>query len=234
MGLNEILVTPTDLYNEVFIRSPLFTKGRQEDAEELLSILFEDFGKFLGEFMGKVLMKMKCNLCEFHGDICIPFPVIRLQFPDEMYVAGFEHPSIGMNDLISEQFDFSDQFNGLTCTQCGEGSLRTSGLTRVAAFPNILCFTINRTKWSSESNRSVKSQAKLKFSVDSPGEKSESWGQFKLKGVVEHIGQGNTGGHYVAYAKHDEWLRCSDSTVLAVSEERVTSTTPDILLYEKL
>ena len=142
---------------------------------------------------------------------------------------------------IFDCFDYNQKFeffvgeNAMYCNNCNK-QLPASNQPFLYTIPEILIIVLNRGK-------GIEFKVKLEFYEDLNLEKyvqmKNTGHNFKLIGVVTHMGESGASGHFIAYCKSPidkEWYRYNDDIVTPVKnfkQEIIDYAMPYILFYEK-
>jgi ubiquitin C-terminal hydrolase len=143
---------------------------------------------------------------------------------------------------IYDCFDYNEKFelfvgeNSMYCNNCNR-QLPASYQTTLYTVPGILILILNRGK-------GIEFRVKLEFAEDlnlMNYVKMKNTGyQYKLIGVVTHMGESGASGHFIAYCKSPistEWFKYNDDFVTPVGDfksEIIDYAKPYILFYQKI
>ena len=105
------------------------------------------------------------------------------------------------------------------CTQCGTQNSTEKKITTIA-LPRFIVIHLSRFRGLQKIDKYVRflAQASIKYHID--GDEYNT--QYRIMGIVVHIGPSIAGGHYVAYVRGVEnWFKMNDDTVSAVRWQTV-------------
>jgi ubiquitin C-terminal hydrolase len=144
---------------------------------------------------------------------------------------------LDIHDCLKEFFkdEILSGENQMYCNICKK-MCDSTNTTLIYKAPNILILILNRGKGNSFeceikfSSKEILDLSKYNIiSQDSPKE-------YKLFGVISHIGESSDEGHFIAYCKHfdDNWYMFNDSIAKTVGEDELTNGVPYILFYRNI
>eukprot|EP00929_Paragymnodinium_shiwhaense_P033614 TRINITY_DN18429_c0_g1_i1.p1 TRINITY_DN18429_c0_g1~~TRINITY_DN18429_c0_g1_i1.p1 ORF type:complete len:924 (+),score=193.05 TRINITY_DN18429_c0_g1_i1:152-2923(+) len=111
--------------------------------------------------------------------------------------------------------------------------------------PEVLCVHLKRFKYDGNWFNGSKNSKVVTFPVNRPldmscflespsGQSSE----YRLIGLIQHIGSKMGAGHYIAYCRHkkrpDDWFEFDDLQVSTVSADHVENSEPYVLFYQRM
>ena len=146
--------------------------------------------------------------------------------------------SVNIYDCFNynEKLEIFQGENSMYCNNCKQ-QLPASYQTTLYTTPEILILVLNRGK-------GIEFPVKLEFYEDlnlMNYVKMQNTGfQFKLIGVVTHMGESGASGHFIAYCKSpisSEWYQYNDSCVTLVvnfKQQIIDYAMPYILFYQKI
>ena len=145
--------------------------------------------------------------------------------------------SVNIYDCFNynEKFEYFQGENSMYCNNCKQ-QLPASYQTTLYTTPEILILVLNRGK-------GIEFRVKLEFYEDlnlMKYVKMQNTGvQYKLIGVVTHLGESGASGHFIAYCKSPislEWYQYNDDLVTPVvnfKQQIIDYAMPYILFYQK-
>jgi len=138
-----------------------------------------------------------------------------------------------LKEMLKDEILSGD--NQIYCNKCRR-MCNSINRTRLYKTPNILVLILNRGKGNSfECEIKFSSNEILdlsRYNIISP----DSPTNYKLFGVISHIGESSDEGHFIAYCKHfdDNWYMFNDSIAKTVGEDELTNGVPYILFYRNI
>ena len=137
--------------------------------------------------------------------------------------------------------------NMIYCNNC-KGLRNGKHQQRFYGFPNVMIIILNRGKDNKDFNEEFIIYEKLDFTKTNLIVNKESYQKFFLCGVVTHLGESGSSGHFIAYCRNDpnstEFICYNDTIVSNVSIKDALSSnisrndfekkTPYILLYHRM
>ena len=121
---------------------------------------------------------------------------------------------------------------GCTCSNCHSQN-STKKITTISALPRILVIHLSRFRGLQKINNFVRfpEHASIKYKIDD----NEYNQQYRVMGVVVHIGPSIAQGHYVCYVRAGEnWMKANDETVTTVRFKSVRRKKAYLLFYEQM
>ena len=210
---------PHALRNAIERTHPSFDCSVQQDAHELMVMLFNSMGTEAQAWgsggwemscLGQLTSTLICNECKETSTRTDDSGVVSLEIPDGK-------PSVSVMDcwksFFSEERLLSE--DGWTCTRCLGGSFATKQL-RMTTEPPLLIIHLKRFKTTS-SGRSYKCSDPVVIPLKLPLSS-----QYSLYGMVRHHGTSVASGHYtaeVAGGGGSRWWRCNDRSVYKTVRE---------------
>ena len=213
-------------------KSAGIVKGAQQDASEFLGHLLEHFyQKFrpLSDMFEGILVTVHtCQLCSHSYTKTQPFKQYTLQMdlPSTHATQTFD-----LYNLMN-YFHQAGIIEGCTCSNCHSQN-STEKITTISALPKILVIHLSRFRGLQKINNFVRfpEQASIKYKIDD----NEYNKQYRVVGVVVHIGASIAQGHYVCYVRAGEkWMKADDETVTAVRFKNVRRKKAYLLFYEQM
>ncbi len=138
--------------------------------------------------------------------------------------------------MFNEKCDFFTGENSMYCNKCQQ-QLPASYKTILYSAPEILIIVLNRGK-------GIEFRVKLEFAEDlnlmNFVQVKNNGFNYKLIGVVTHLGESGASGHFIAYCKSPiggEWFNYNDDLVTPVTnfkEQIIDYAMPYILFYQKI
>ena len=219
---------------------------KQQDARELFENLLTHWRegtkkeKQISDLIwGTMCSVVSCPVCKDHSEEYDPWSVLTLSL-DETKQEN-ELSSLLVKHTSEETLDEDTK----KCKNCRGTSERR--LTRKLTFtniPEVLVLHLKRFEWSVPQQASMKIKKKVKYAEQltiafrpSPEDKEDRLQTYYLKGLVVHIGEHITNGHYEAYAKdtreNNSWYWLNDDCVKRVGIKTVLNQEAYMLFYEK-
>ena len=229
-------ITPTKCLTAVMniaeCQSAGIVKGVQQDASEFLGHLLEHFyQKFrpLSDiFEGQFISIHTCQLCSHSYSTNQPFKQYTLQMD---LPSAHETQTLHLYKLM-DHYHQSGIIEGYTCTHChSENS--TNKKISIIALPRILVVHLSRFRGLAKINNYVRfpEHALIKYKIDN----NEYKKQYRVNGIVVHIGPSIAQGHYVSYTRvGDNWIKANDETVTLIRFESVRRRKVYLLFYEEM
>ena len=197
-------------------------------------------------------MKEKAISDKFFGTTksIVSCPICKHQSPEEYYAWSVLSLSLDkrkqeniLQDLLVKNTDTEDlEENTQKCRNCkGVSNRRLTKKLTLTSTPEILVLHLKRFEWSKGGEASkIKKHVIYQEQIDmasspNPWEREERLQKYCLKGVVVHIGDHITNGHYAAFAKGtmDSWFQLNDELVNEVALETVLNQEAYMLFYER-
>lgn len=207
--------SPAALVAHIGALLPAFRPHRQQDPHELFLLLLERWDRRLRQpFEGALTSSVRCP----RGHVSAtaePFLNLSLDICSARSLSA----------AVEGFFAPGGRVAGYLCARCGVRGPATKDYALRSA-PLVLALQLLRFNARGEKvSRSVQLEERLRLGGES----------FELFGLVEHLGSGLGGGHYIAYvrAPNAVWHVADDSRVTPVSFERVKSAKPYLLFFLK-
>ena len=210
-------------------------KNRQEDAcmffLRLIDHFREKFKPLADIFEGDLLSTLTCQRCFTSYPKTEPFGLLQLAFPEDMN----EHYVSRTHDLYDLLDDFvkPEIISGYKCGRCSSKN-PTEKTLAILSTPKILVIQLKRFQGLQKIDDLVRfpsEHASIKYSID--GDEYNT--QYRLMGIVVHIGASIQGGHYVSYVHAGEnWFKMDDHIVSTVRWQTVRRKKAYMLFYEQI
>ena len=193
----------------------------QQDAQEFLNIFFDKLEiclrnscfKYIlqGVFGGKICTQLICSQCGKIKENHENFYNISLE------VKNLKTIYESFNKFISGEI-----ISDYECSNC-EKKVETTKKSTILELPNILILHLQRIVFNMDtySNQKINSRLEFPFDLDleaylhnSKTINTKDYFQYKLKGVVVHMGTADF-GHYISYIKirDNKWLQFNDTEI---------------------
>ena len=132
-----------------------------------------------------------------------------------------------------EDFEAEDLLTGqnqIYCNFCNRSS-DASTKTEIFKSPNVLIIILNRGRGNVFE---CDVDFGLELNISNFAKKNDSPKDYKLIGVISHLGESSMEGHFIAFCKHfdDNWYLFNDAIVSNISEKDIFRGTPYILFYQ--
>jgi hypothetical protein len=231
------IVDPGAITRRPDLLCPSLRPYQQEDAHEFLRALLSTLAmngrnrELSSLFDGLLESSVTCLTCGRPS-------LTRDRYMDLSLDIG--SPKIETLEDALEEFTKTETLSGenkVHCVKCKTKRTATKGL-RLATAPSILVCHLKRFAFDKNGGL-VRLSKKVNFPLELDMENYMSnlnRGRpppYELVAVLVHQGKSCEWGHYIAYVKnHGQWYCCNDSTVTAVSLEKVLSQQAYILMYE--
>ena len=229
-------VTPeeclTSVLNTPECKAAGMLKGPQQDASEFLCHLIEHFHQkcrtLSNMFEGQFVSTQKCQLCS-HS--CLTNQSFR-QYTLQMDVPlAHGTRTLDLYKLI-DNFHRAEVIEDCACRSCDSEDSTEKQLS-IIALPKILVIHLARFRGLEKINDFVKfpEQASIIYQIDN----NESNKQYRLMGMVVHIGSSIAQGHYVSYVRaRENWMKADDENVTGIRFRSVRRKKAYILFYEQI
>ena len=192
---------------------------------------------------------MKCNNC---GTKKYSFQTFNLLIFPLKKVKEYKMRQIGRGNLDLNLYDaFSceqeaERLEGENMIYCNVCRQLSPGVhqQQIYGMPRILIIILNRGKNNQDFNEEFKFEQILDFSGKNIITNQNSFKRFYLCGVITHLGESGSGGHFIAYCRNnpnDQFICYNDAAVSPVSiadamdckisTKDIEKKTPYILLY---
>ena len=195
-----------------------------------------DFSLFVKNLYYYILNIVECNVCKYQSIEVSPSDIICVPLPD----SWIQTPIIKLEDCIHQLFNI--ELISYKCEKCNNTTNNKLD-KKILTKPKTLIIKLKRyTQYNGnlvKVNKMIQYPELLDISQYYCG---SSLKQFKLYGVINHIGSLN-GGHYYSYVRDfkendefgDTWYLCNDSnTRIMQSVEVMNSVNAYILFYHSL
>ena len=213
-------------------RAGMIVNGPQQDAAEflghLLQHLHEEFRSLSDIFEGQFVSTHTCQNCNHSYPTHQPFKLYTLQMD---VPPTFEVKTFDIYKLM-EHFHRETICDGYPCTQCHTLNSTLKKIT-IITLPRVLVMHFSRFRGLQKIDKYVRfpAQASIKFNIDG----SEYNTQYRLMGIIVHIGSTIAGGHYVSYIRvRESWFKMNDETISNVRWTTVRRKKAYMLFYEQI
>lgn len=181
---------------------------------------------------GVLKSELECLTCgakssRFEPFFDLPLDLRGLHEPDETH-------ELTLRECL-DSFIAAENMSDIQCSSC-KCSRDQSKRLFIQVLPTTLVFHIKRFEATNGLRKNV---TRLSFGVQevfAPYTTSRNiGGKYNLQAVIQHTGQ-LAGGHYISFVKDSHsgfWFKFDDAFVYRVSEERVLSSEPYMLIYSK-
>lgn len=132
---------------------------------------------------------------------------------------------MGFEEIL-RNIDIFSEFPASVCLCCGMEEVSPS--VKILSYPSFMCFAFNRVMWNNELRKPEKISTKVNFPM---GKFDIEGNTFELIGVVEHLGKNSS--LYISFVENCKWVLFDDETSTIVTESRVESSNPAILVFKK-
>ena len=211
-----------------------FTPDASEDAHEALRIILgqlSDASRLDGEetsldklFSYTVSRPVRCNACgekrsklDTEQDIWLTIPYV---------VEGDHNPVVTLNDCF-EATKQTEVIPDFKCGVCNEQQDATAEST-IASGGDVLLISLRRFP---------EMYKKIHTKVEYPLILEISDSRYDLIGIIHHLGETLSGGHYVSQFRsdlQDQWVHANDLSVLPGTPIKTVSDTAYILVYQRI
>ena len=212
-------------------RAGMIVNGPQQDASEFLVHLlthFEEKIKSLSDiFEGELVSTRTCQRC-FHS--------CTSNQPFKLYSLQMDLPS--MNEIqpldlynLMHHFHRTENLYDYRCEHCN--SYNSKKKLSIITLPRILVIHLSRFRGLQKIHEYVRfnTQVSIKYNTDG----SEYHKQYRIMGIVVHLGSSIASGHYIAYIRAGEkWFKMNDDTVSAVCWRTVRRKKAYLLFFEQI
>ena len=196
--------------------------GQQHDADEflgeLLKVIENEDQNVSSLFTGREETKRKfLDTSDGACSVCSEFPRLEEEnFFRFKLVPEEKNGWVDVKKLIDNQFDSKSDMIDIKCSNCchHESKCNLSGVcayrpgiqeTKVKMHPNILLITFKR--FEADGVRKLNTKLIVDDVLTLEGTQ-----HYRLHSSIEHTGQSQKGGHYIAKVKKDEqWIVCDDA-----------------------
>ena len=233
----------------------------QTNKNQVFQIFIEDFKKRNQSIISDLFYAINCNITkcgncqieiynyQIYFFLIFPLEEVR-KFKNEFNSAinqfnyfNYQNNFINNNEVtIIDCFEYNKKINYMTgqnamyCNQC-KITCNCSMCTYLVTGPEILILLLNRGK-GIEFNIKIYFEENLNLS--NYIEYKNTGFNYKLIGVITHIGESSMSGHFIAYCRdpiNDEWYKYNDALVNKVEnfkKEVIDFAMPYLLFYQKL
>ena len=233
----------------------------QTNKNQVFQIFIEDFKKRNQSIISDLFYAINCNITkcgncqieiynyQIYFFLIFPLEEVR-KFKNECNSAinqfnyfNYQNNFINNNEVtIIDCFEYNKKINYMTgqnamyCNQC-KITCNCSMCTYLVTGPEILILLLNRGK-GIEFNIKIYFEENLNLS--NYIEYKNTGFNYKLIGVITHIGESSMSGHFIAYCRdpiNDEWYKYNDALVNKVEnfkKEVIDFAMPYLLFYQKL
>ncbi|MCG8340299.1 MAG: ubiquitin carboxyl-terminal hydrolase [Cytophagales bacterium] len=216
---------------QTLVENNWYPGGRQQDAEELLSFIFNIFGLNPPIKVASIISPIERDEAVPDSPKIEPSFILPLEIPEE------NKDSLDIQDCLlaffkREEVDYKYEESG-----CWSKAYKKLRLTD--DLPTIMAIQLKRFKQEWKVGKVIKQ--KIENSVNTPlfltipaacmndGQASHA---YNLVAFVVHIGKTLDFGHYIAYVKRvDKWFRCNDSWVGKVTESDASKEAKKAYVY---
>ena len=158
-------------------------------------------------FEAKFISIHKCQLCSHSYSTKQPFKQYTLQM-DLPSTNGTQ--TLDLYKLM-DHYHKADIIQGCTCSQCHSVN-STKKIMNITALPRILVIQLSRFRGLSKINNYVRFPKQASFKYKSGNNEYNK--QYRVMGIVVHIGSSIANGHYMSYVRAGEnWMKANDETV---------------------
>ena len=212
-------------------RAGMIVNGPQQDVAEFLGHLLQHFHKKIRSlsdiFEGQFVSTQTCQHCNHSYPTNQPFKLYTLQMD---VPPTFEVQKFDIYKLM-EHFHRETILDGYPCRQCHTPNSTLKKIT-IIALPRILVMHLSRFRGLQkiEKHVSFPAQASIKYNIDGNVYNT----QYRLMGIVVHVGSSIAGGHYISYVRAGKnWFKTNDDTVSSVLWRTVRRKKAYMLFYEQ-
>ncbi|CAE7861775.1 Usp46, partial [Symbiodinium necroappetens] len=230
-GVSAMETSLAELYNALETsRRPLkplkitekFYHGRQEDASEFLIRLLDECPSASRPLQGKEVGVLRCVHCGYQRCLAEEnFLTMQLPLVDMTSIQQALDAYLRSSTIHEDIEDWCCR--GEACTAAGRAQDPPRHGLLIEKWPDTLLLSLNR--W--DSVHGLLSQALLCENVLVAGENI-----YELQAVITHIGDLPTQGHYVAYARSEDYfIKYDDHRVSRAARHQTFSSTPGEKVY---
>ena len=231
-----------------------FGKIDQGDRELVYKVFDMDFNKKNKSIVSEIFYAINCNstqclnckkiIYNFQTYFFITFPLEEVRLFKKQFWSNqmIQNSNINYKEVnIYECFEYDRKLNlmnGENSMYCNNCKITSNCLmsTNLVTGPEVLIIILNRGK-GIEFN--VKINFKENLNLYSYIEKKDSGYNYKLIGVITHLGESGMGGHFIAYCLESisgKWYKYNDAFVDEVKnfqKEVIDYAMPYLLFYQK-
>ena len=237
-------------------------ENEEQDAGELLQILIgqleEEKSRVSGLFRGWERSLKKCKTCENTTRNDDKFTLLTLNLDKEKEEESTEPEWQGGNskarrmDSIEDltkrygEKEELDRTNQVWCPKCKERQ-DVEKIMQLIEGPKILVMQLQRFKKDEKVNRELEALSTpvkltqhielhkvIKIQRNNAQGRLSNTERYELRGVIEHVGEDTSKGHYVAYVNNnDQWTKWNDVLGNNTTWEEVKTKEAYILFWEK-
>ena len=206
--------------------------GRQQDASEFLVHLLEHFHqkyRLLSDiFEGQLVSTHTCQHCFYSYTTNQPFKLYTLQMD---LPSMLEEQTFDLYKLI-DHFHRATILRDYRCRQCDTLNSTEKEIS-IIALPRVLVILLSRFRGLQKVNKYVSfpAQTSIRYNIDG----NEYNKQYRIMGIVVHIGSSKRRGHYIAYVRDGErWFQINDHIVSAVRWSTVRKQKAYLIFFEQI
>ena len=213
-------------------RAGMKVNGRQHDAGEFLVHLLEHFTQkwrpLSDIFEGQFVSSHTCQHCFYSFATNQPFKLYTLQMdlPSMLEIQTFDLYT------LMEHFHRPTIQYEYNCRGCNTEN-STEKTISIIALPCVLVIQLSRFRGLEKIEKYVRipAQTSIRYNIDS----NEYNTQYKIMGIIVHIGQSIQAGHYIAFIRTGEkWFKMDDDIVSAVRWSTVRKQKAYLLFFEQI
>ena len=226
----------------------------QRNKQLMFQIFAQDFMKnnvsvISDLFYGVNYNIIQCGFCntqsfnyQTYFFLVFPLEEVRIFKSQNNYNYNFNYNFVNNNEVnIYDCFFYEQKVNYMTgtnimyCNYCKQ-NYQSSMRTIIATGPEILIIILNR-------GQGIQYNVKINFleeiNLANFIEMNQTGCNYKLIGVITHLGESGMGGHFIAYCKDpitNQWHKYNDSIVSEVNNfktEVIDYAMPYLLFYQK-
>ena len=203
--------------------------GRQHDASEFLGYLLEHLFRPLSEiFDGQFVSSHTCQHCFYSFPTNQPFKLYTLQMD---LPSTHEIETVDLYTLMDHFHRATIQY-GYSCRTCGTLN-STKKKISIIALPRVLVILLSRFQGLQKIDKHVRltAQVSIRYNIDG----NEYNKQYRIMGIVVHIGPTIRRGHYISYVRAgDRWFQINDHIVSAVRWSTVRKQKAYLIFLEQI
>ena len=213
-------------------RAGMKVNGPQQDAGEFLVHLLEHFRQKCRQlsdiFEGQFVSSHTCQHCFYSFATNQPFKLYTLQMdlPSMLEIQTFDlHTLIEHFHRPTIQYEYR-------CSGCNTENSTEKTITIIVP-PCILVIQLSRFRGLEKIEKYVRipAQTSIRYNIDD----NEYNTQYRIVGIIVHIGQSMQVGHYVAFIRAGEkWFKMDDDIVSAVRWSTVRKQKAYLLFFEQI
>ena len=219
------VVSPFDFKNCLVAGWQKFSGGGQHDAHEFLMLMMDRLKTLKNRFRGFITTTSTCGSCGYEGKKSEQYYCLSIDIPINQ-----SHVAVPVQDCVVESFADEVITEDWSC-EAGCGATNTSGRRELylSQLPDTLIIQLKRFIVTSQGF------SKKQTSIDlQEGRLEVRSTQYRLVGVVNHVGSLDS-GHYTASIKvNNRWKKCNDSRVRDDCRMEQKSRAAYLLFYERV